>query len=104
MKDDESLLRLLQIIRVNGNTMYLLKQGVSLFTLSKNIAYLKKEGYIVNDQQKLMLSSKGKTLFNELSKKLGRRGLYKYLSNDISLRFEPDSFDEVFIPYRRGNS
>ena len=102
MNDDERLLMLLQISRVNGNTWYLLQQGYSLTELTTQIENLKKQGLLVLVDNRLKLTEEGERLFQTLNKKLGRRGLYKYLSPDYTRKNEPVSIDQVYVPpYKR---
>lgn len=102
MNDDEKLLMLLQISRVNGNTWYLLQQGYSLIELTTQMDTLRKQGLVLSENNRLKLTIEGERLFQTLSRKLGRRGLYKYLSPDYTRRNEPVSIDYVYVPpYKR---
>ncbi len=102
MNDDEKLLMLLQVSRVNGNTWYLLEQGYTLTELTNQMEILKKQGLLLLNDNKLQLSEEGERLFQTLNKKLGRRGVYKYLSPDYTRRNEPVSIDQVYVPpYKR---
>lgn len=105
MNDDEKLLMLLQVSRVNGNTWYLLEQGYTLTELTNQMGILKKQGLLLLNDNKLQLSEDGERLFQTLNKKLGRRGVYKYLSPDYTRRNEPVSIDQVYVPpYKRVNN
>lgn len=101
MNDDEMTLLLLQTIRVNGNTMYLLNHGFTLFSLSEAIDSLKEKGYARSKDDKLSLTKDGESLFNDLNKKLGRKGFYKYMSRMGTLVDEPMPVNEVYVPIKR---
>lgn len=98
MNEDEQIILLLQIIRVNGNSAYLLSQGYSILSLSKEIDKLKRNGYIVIDRGDLSLTKKGEDLFHKLNRKLNRRGLYKYLNINDNYHDIPMPLDEVYVP------
>lgn len=98
MNEDEQILLLLQIIRVNGNSAYLLSQGYTILSLSKAIDKLKRNGYITINRGDLSLTKKGEDLFYKLNRKLNRRGLYKYLNVNDNHRDIPMSLDEVYVP------
>lgn len=102
MNDNELLLMLLQTIRVNGNTMFLLEHGYTLSTLNRDIDMLKKEGYVKSVKNGLSLTEKGEELFYFKNKELGRKGLYKYISCMLSLKDEPMPLDAVYVPIKRG--
>ncbi len=102
MNDDELLLLLMQTIRVNGNTFYLLEHGYTLSGLTKDIDVLKKRGLVRNIEEKLVLTAKGETFFNEKNKEMGRKGLYNYISCMFSLKDEPMPLNTVYVPPKRG--
>lgn len=102
MNDEELLLLLLQTIRVNGNTIYLLEHGYTLSALNKDIDMLKEQGLVRSVEQELLLTKKGETFFYSKNRELGRRGLYRYISSMLSLKDEPMSENEVYVPYKRG--
>ena len=56
MNDKEKELLLLQTIRVNGNTMYLLRQGMSMLEIKKQIDTLVKKGIVQRRQEELLLT------------------------------------------------
>lgn len=98
MNEDEQILLLLQIIRVNGNSAYLLSQGYTVLSLSKEIDKLQRNGYITINRENLFLTKKGEVLFHKLNKKLNRRGLYKYLNVNDNFHDIPMPLDEVYVP------
>lgn len=98
MNEDEQILLLLQIIRVNGNSAYLLSQGYTVLSLSKEIDKLQRNGYITINRGNLFLTKKGEDLFHKLNKKLNRRGLYKYLNVNVNYHDIPMPLDEVYVP------
>ena len=101
MNDDEIKLLLLQIIRVDGNTMYLLNHGFTLHLLSYSIDSLKGNGYVRARGDKLSLTKKGEDLFRNLNRKLCRRGLYRYFARMSNYIDEPMSVNDVYVPIRR---
>lgn len=98
MNDDRLTLTLLQIIRVNGNSSFLLNQGYTVYSLSKQIDMLKREGYLSIGADKLTITKKGASLFYILNKRLGKRGLYRFLGTDQSYKNTPIPIDEVYVP------
>ena len=94
-------LLLLQTIRVNGNTMYLLNHGFTLFSLSEAIESLKEKGYARSKEEKLSLTKEGETLFYNLNRKLGRKGFYKYISRMGTLMDDLMPLNEVYVPIKR---
>lgn len=101
MNDDELTLLLLQTIRVNGNTMYLLNHGFTLFSLSEGIDSLKEKGYVRSKEDKLSLTKEGENLFCNMNRKLGRRGFYRYMSRMGSFIDEPMPVNNVYVPPKR---
>lgn len=102
MNDDELTLLLLQTIRVNGNTMYLLDQGFTLFSLTNKIEELKAEGLARMIDDALALTRKGEDEFYRLNRKLGRRGMYRYVSRMLTMKDEPMPLAAVYVPPKRG--
>jgi len=102
MKDDELVMLLLQTIRVNGNTIYLLEHGYTLSELARDIDFLKEQGLVKSVEQVLSLTKKGETFFYNKNKEFGRKGLYRYTSRMFSLKDEPMPLNEVYVPYKRG--
>ena len=102
MNDNELLLLLIQTIRVNGNTIYLLEHGYTQSGLTKDIDSLKEQGLVNTKEEKLVLTEKGEAFFNEKSKEMGRKGLYKYMSRMLSLKDDPMPQNAVYVPLKRG--
>ena len=98
MNDKEKELLLLQTIRVNGNTMYLLRQGLSMLEIKKQIDTLVKKGIVQRRQEELLLTKEGEQYFYELNRGLGRKGLYRFLSPDYVFRNVPEPIDKVYVP------
>lgn len=101
MNDDEMTLLLLQTIRVNGNTMYLLNHGYTLYSLSEAIDSLKEKGYARSKEDKLSLTKDGESLFCELNRKLGRKGFYRYVSRMGTFMDDPMPVNAVYVPTKR---
>lgn len=102
MNDDKvKLLQLLQIIRVNGNTEYLLRSGYTLSTLSEEISRLKAEQLINVTLEGLSINKQGEALFQKLNRQLGRRGLYKYYNTYSIYKDESFPLDFVYVPDKK---
>lgn len=101
MNDDEIKLLLLQTIRVNGNTMYLLNHGFTLYSLSEAIDSLKEKGYVRSKDGNLSLTKEGESMFCELNRKLGRKGFYKFISRMGTFIDEPIPVNAVYVPAKR---
>lgn len=101
MNDDEMTLLLLQTIRVNGNTMYLLSHGYTLYSLSESIDSLKEKGYVRSKDDNLSLTKDGESLFCELNRKLGRKGLYRFMSRMGTFIEDPMPVNAVYVPPKR---
>lgn len=101
MNDDEFLLLLLQTIRVNGNTIYLLNHGYTLAALNRDIDFLKEKGFVKSSEQDLTLTKKGELFLSNKNRELDRKGLYKYVSRLVSLKQEPMPLNAVYVPLKR---
>lgn len=100
MNDDEMTLLLLQTIRVNGNTMYLLRHGYTLYSLSESIDSLKEKGFVRSKKDQLSLTKDGESLFCALNRKLGRKGFYKFISRMGTFIDEPMPLNAVYVPVK----
>lgn len=98
MNDKEKELLLLQTIRVNGNTIYLLRQGMSMLEIKKQIDTLVKKGIVQRRQEELLLTKEGEQYFYELNRGMSRRGLYRFLSPDYVFWNVPEPIDKVYVP------
>ncbi len=103
MKEDERLLLLLHMIRINGNIEYLLRSHYTLNELSIKMELLRTNDLICVNRTGIYLSKAGEVLFHQLNKKIGRRGLYKYFCIDSTACNPPMSQDVVYIPKRWKN-
>lgn len=101
MREDELMMLLLQTIRVNGNSIYLLEHGYTLSELARDIDSLKEQGLVKSVDQNLSLTKKGESYFYKMNNGLGRKGLYRYTSSMFSLKDEPMPLNEVYVPYKR---
>ena len=102
MNDGERLLELLQIIRVNGNTEYLLRKGYALSDLVAAIEDLQATGMVMVRQDGIGLTRKGESYFHDLNRRLGRRGLYKYFNMSSVYKGLQISLDTVYVPSYMG--
>ena len=102
MKDNEMILLLLQLIRVNGNTMYLIEHGYTLHDLMQAIDTLKKDGLVcVNDKGGLSTNNKGELFFYKLNRRLGRKGIYRYLGKHKAFNHELMPLDAIYVPLNK---
>ena len=102
MNDGERLLELLQIIRVNGNTEYLLRKGYTLSDLLAALEDLQAAGMVIIRQDGISLTRKGEVYFHALNRKFGRRGLYKYFNMSSVYKRLQISLDTVYVPSYMG--
>lgn len=101
--NDDFILLLLQTIRVNGNTMYLLDQGYTLSALNRDIDFLKGKSFIKNNEkQELSLTKEGEVFFQYLNREKGHKGFYKYVSSMVSMKDDPMQLTAVYVPPKRG--
>ena len=102
MKDNlVRTLKLMQIIRTNGNIYFLLNNGFDIKSLMHTLDSLKETQLVQMTQEQIILTGKGEMYFHKLSAKLGKRGLYKYFCNDAGFRIPQLSIEEVYIPRKR---
>ena len=101
MSDDEKILLLLQIIRINGNTEYLLRSEFTLSSISDTIEELARQEIIRVTDKGVNLTAQGETYFHKLNRKLGRRGLYKYFNIESVSKDIQYPVDAVYVPNKR---
>ena len=101
MNDKQWILALLQIIRADGNINTLFNEEYTFLKFTETMRVLKKQGYIRIEENRTILTSQGCTLYRELCKELGMRGLYRYLMPDLRNRVYPISFDDIYIPKKK---
>lgn len=102
MNDKDLRLLLLQIIRVNGNTMHLFRLDVSMVRISQMIDALKKEKYVNSgDDGRLSLTGKGQRLFYRLNHQSRKKGMYRFLSPDWFYKDSPMPLDAVYVPIKK---
>lgn len=102
-KNNEWMLSLLQIIRVNGNLEHLIGDEQNLAMLNKALRSLKIDGYIDDSEDyNLILTEKGIRYYHELCRKFGKKGIYRFLMPDRKNRRNPISIDYIYIPNKKG--
>lgn len=101
MSDEEKILLLLQIIRINGNTEYLLRSEFTLSSISETIEELARQEIVRVTEKGINLTSQGEIYFHKLNRKLGRRGLYKYFNIDSVSKDIQYPIDAVYVPNKR---
>lgn len=105
MQDDlVFIFKLIQVVRVNGNIFFLVDNSCSMDTLIRTIQKLKKKNilYVLHDRMKL--TEEGEVYFRSLSVWLKKRGLYKYLCSDNSVKSIQISQEDIYIPKKRKGS
>lgn len=105
MQDDlVFIFKLIQVVRVNGNIFFLLDNSCSMDTIVRTIQKLKKKNilYVLHDRMKL--TEEGEVYFRSLSMWLKKRGLYKYLCSDNSVKSIQISQEDIYIPKKRKGS
>lgn len=100
MNDKELDLRILQIIRVNGNIKHLLDSGCTHTDIINILNRFMKQGIISVNNIGMSITVKGNQYFNCLCNSLGKKGISRYLSPDIQQRTLPISRDTIYIPTR----
>jgi hypothetical protein len=95
----EDVLRVMQIIRCNGNLMYLETEDFKLSKIVEIFDYLKQKQYICRDAEGgLQVTEGGKRLFEQLCRQYGLRGLYKYMIPNTERRVSQKKITEIYIP------
>lgn len=100
MSDEEKTLLLLQVIRVDGNINQLISFGLSFVDILNSLEDLKKKGIVVQNDNGLTLTALGKSMFYSLNRKIGHRGLYKYLMPDYYSRITQLKTDDIYLPQK----
>lgn len=101
MNDNEKILLLLQLIRVNGNVHHLTWMGWTHYDILQKLDILFKKNVIDNNNNRISLTNKGKDYFNALSKSLKQKGLYKYFKPDYYSKTIALSNEDIYIPLRK---
>lgn len=105
MQDDVFFVfKLIQIVRVNGNILFLLDNTCSMVILVRTIQKLKKENILYVLHDRIRLTEEGEVYFRSLSKWLKKRGLYKYFCSDNSVKLIQISQEDIYIPKKRKRS
>ena len=98
MNDDELNLMLLQLIRVNGNVEYLRTGNLTYIEILDKIDSLLAKGFVQRKDSSIELTSEGEKYFRLLSKKLKRRGLYRYFMPNYEVKICQLQIDDVYLP------
>lgn len=94
----EFVILLLQIIKFNGNTNYLVLQGYSYSQIISMLEKLTIKGFVNQDNGKLKLTIKGNKYLYNLNKKLKRKGLYRYISPQLNYKIKKMKTTEIYVP------
>ena len=96
------LIALLQLIRQNGNLMNLDSlyiRLISSYLFLEAFDALQKYDYVrLNEKGELLFTAKGEELYRYICRKLGLRGLYKYMMPNITRRIPKKGIEEMYIP------
>ena len=98
MNDDELTLMMLQLIRVNGYIEHLETANLSYVDILNMVDSLIEKGFVQKNDSTLKITAKGERYFNSQSKKLKRRGLYKYFMPYYNARICQLQIDDIYIP------
>lgn len=99
-KDDEFIILLLQIINNNGNVNNLIQNGYSYSQILSKIEKLFNQNYVELLDNRYVLTKLGNKYLCNLNNKLGRKGLYKYVSPELKYRKKKMNINEIYIPLR----
>jgi len=95
----EDVLRVMQIIRCNGNLMCLETEEFKLSKIVEIFDYLKQGKCISSDKKNgVHFTEEGERLFEQLCRQSGLRGLYKYMIPNIERRVSQKEITEIYIP------
>jgi hypothetical protein len=98
---DEEILRVMQIIRSNGNLLYIETEDFKLTRIVEIFDLLKQNKYICSGKNsEVHLSEEGEQVFQQLCRKSGLRGLYKYIIQNPTKRKQPIKITDIYIPTR----
>lgn len=86
-----------QVIRINGSVIQLVDERHNYVTISSKLREYRLRGLITGDLCHTQLTESGTTYYNYLCKRLGKRGLYKYLMSDVLCRMSVDEND-IYVP------
>lgn len=93
------LIALLQLIRQNGNLMNLDSLDGTFGQVIEAFDALQKYDYVrLNEKGELLFTAKGEELYRYICRKLGLRGLYKYMMPNITRRIPKKGIEEMYIP------
>lgn len=94
----EFVILLLQIIKFNGNTNYLVLQGYSYLEIINSLEKLTIKGYVTQNENRMILTQKGNDYLYQLNKKMGRKGLYRYMSPQLNYKIKQMKTTEIYVP------
>lgn len=98
MKDEERILMLLQLIRINGDVKHLQKMGWSYVQIYNKLDEFMCTGLIQQDNDFIRLTKKGEHAFHYLSKILKQRGLYKFFKPSYDDKIVKINKNDIYIP------
>lgn len=94
----EFVILLLQIIKFNGNTNYLVLQGHSYLEIINSLEKLTIKGYVIQNEDRMELTKKGDEYLYLLNKKMRRKGLYRYMSPQLNYKIKQMKTTEIYVP------
>lgn len=98
MKDKETFILLLQLIKFNGDISLMLSLDYDHRDLINMLKSLEKDEMTTIVDGRITLSDKGESYLLRLNKELDRKGLYKYVSSNVENRVERIGVEEIYIP------
>ncbi len=99
--EDKDLLYLLQVVIKNGNLMNLVNESTNFYDyeiVEDGIAWLLQEGIILKMHDGYQITSFGETWRLSIWRKLGLRGIYRYLYPSNQTEGGWQSLDDPFLP------
>ena len=95
----EDILQVMQIIRCHGNLMCLETEEFKLSKIVEIFDYLMQKKYICSDNKNgVHFTEEGERLFEQLCRKFGLRGLYKYIIPNTERRVSQMKITDIYIP------
>lgn len=93
------LIALLQLIRKNGNLMNLDSFDGTFSQVIEAFDALQRYDYVrLNKNGELLFTTRGEELYRYICRKLGLRGLYKYMMPNMTRRMPMKGIGELYIP------
>lgn len=99
--EPEYLALLLQIIKVNGSVETIVKLGYNYSKIAESLNYLRQKVYIILDGDIIKLTAKGYKMLKLVNKKLGRRGISKWVSPKLDEKIPKMNKFDIYLPSKK---